>query len=162
VRAALPLLTAALLALGHMAGAQGTAVTFGTMQGDPDAPIEVSADQLSVTQADDTAIFTGNVVIGQNDMRLSAATVRVIYLEDRSGIARLVATGGVTLVSGEEAAEADEADYDVQAGTIRMTGNVLLTQGGNALTAERMTVNLDDGTAQMDGRVRTVLQSEPR
>ena len=73
-------------------------------------------------------------------------------------IDRLEASGGVTLVSGEEAAEADQADYDIDAGTVEMTGNVLLTQGQNALTSERMVVDLDTGTAQMAGRVRTVLQ----
>lgn len=153
------LLLALVVAMPLMTQAQGTAVTFGTMQGDPDAPIEVSADRLAVTEADDTAVFTGNVVIGQNEMRLSAAEVTVVYKEDNSGIARLIATGGVTLVSGEEAAEAKQADYDVDAGVIVMTGDVLLTQGRNALTSDKMTVNLEDGTALMDGRVRTVLQT---
>jgi lipopolysaccharide export system protein LptA len=71
------------------------------------------------------------------------------------------ATRGVTLVSGSEAAEAQRADYDIEAGQVVMTGNVLLTQGPSALTAERMVVNLSDGTAQLTGRVRTVLQQAP-
>lgn len=150
-----------LLCAGLMAGsalAQGTSVAFGAMERDPDAPVEVSADALQVNQSDGTALYTGNVVIGQGDMRLAAPRVLVVYLEGAGRIDRLEATGGVTLVSGEEAAEAERADYDIDGGTIVMTGNVLLTQGQNALTAERMIVNLDDGTAQMSGRVRTVLQ----
>ncbi|MFD1342671.1 lipopolysaccharide transport periplasmic protein LptA [Litorisediminicola beolgyonensis] len=133
-------------------------VTFGTMRADSDAPVEVSADQLSVNQSDGTALYSGNVVIGQGEMRLSAPRVLVVYAETRNAIARLEATGGVTLVSGTEAAEAERADYDIDAGTVTMSGNVLLTQGDNALTSERMVVDLDSGTAQMDGRVRTVLQ----
>lgn len=138
--------------------AQGAQVAFGGMQQDTQLPVEVSADNLSVNQADGTALYTGNVVIGQGDMRLAAPRVLVVYAQSASRIDRLEATGGVTLVNGDEAAEADRADYNIDAGTVVMTGNVLLTQGGNALTSESMTVNLESGTAQMSGRVRTVLQ----
>lgn len=138
--------------------AQGTAVAFGTLQQDTDAPVEVSADALAVDQDSGKAVFTGNVVIGQGEMRLSAAKVLVVYKDGNSGIERLEATGGVTLVSGPDAAESSRADYDIDAGTIVMTGDVLLTQGANALTSDRMTVNLNDGTAQMNGRVKTILQ----
>ena len=144
--------------LPALAGAQNAQVGFGSIQADPDAPVEVTADNLAVNQDDGTAEFTGNVVVGQGEMRLSAPRVLVIYNEDRSGISRLEARGGVTLVSGEEAAEGQSADYDVEAGTVVMTGNVLLTQGGNALTAERMVADLNAGTAQMSGRVKTVIQ----
>lgn len=139
--------------------AQGTSVGFGAIQQDTDAPVEVTADNLSVDQNTGTATFTGNVVIGQGEMRLSAPKVRVKYNETQSGIERLVASGGVTLVSGPDAAESQDADYDVAAGVIVMTGDVLLTQGLSALTSERMTVNLDDGTARMTGKVKTILQT---
>lgn len=150
-------IAAALLALSGPALAQGTQVAFGGMTQDTSAPVEVSADQLQVNQSDGTALYTGNVVIGQGEMRLAAPRVLVVYTEGQGRIDRMEASGGVTLVSGEEAAEADRADYSIDTGVIVMTGNVLLTQGANALTSERMVVNLDDGTAQMTGRVRTVI-----
>ncbi|ANT61526.1 lipopolysaccharide transport periplasmic protein LptA [Salipiger sp. CCB-MM3] len=153
----------ALLALVSPVSAQGTSVAFGGMQQDTSAPVEVTADQLEVNQKDGTALYTGNVVIGQGEMRLAAPRVLVVYAEGESGagrIQRMEATGGVTLVSGEEAAEAERADYDIDAGTVVMTGNVLLTQGGNALTSERMVVNLEAGTAQMAGRVQTVINQD--
>lgn len=154
------LLTAAIfIALAGPAPAQGTSVAFGGMSQDTDAPVEVSADQLEVNQSDGTALYTGNVVIGQGEMRLAAPRVLIFYTEDESRIDRMEASGGVTVVSGSEAAEAQTAVYSIDAGTIVMTGNVLLTQGRSALTSERMTVNLEDGTAQMAGRVRTVIGS---
>lgn len=147
--------------LGPVSGlwAQGASVAFGAMRQDTDAPVEVTAEQLSVDQESGTAIFTGDVVVGQGEMRLSAPRVLVVYRDGNSGIERLEATGGVTLVSGPDAAESSRADYDIDRGTIVMTGDVLLTQARSTLTADRMTVNLDDGTAQMNGRVRTVLQT---
>ncbi len=138
--------------------AQGANVAFGTIRQDTGLPVEVTADNLSVYQATGTAIFTGNVLIGQGEMRLSASSVLVVYRANGEGIERLEATGGVTLVSGPDAAESERADYDIDTGTIVMTGNVLLAQGRNALSSDKMSVKLSDGTAQMSGRVRTVLQ----
>ena len=103
-------------------------------------------------------MFTGNVMIGQGTMRLSAPEVLVVYQDGQSGIEQLKAKGGVTLVSGEDAAEAVIADYNLETGQINMRGNVLLLQGSNAIAAEAMTVDTRSGTAQMSGRVKTVLQ----
>jgi lipopolysaccharide export system protein LptA len=152
-------LTLAMLGFAVAANAQSTEVAFGTVQQDTSLPVEVSADTLSVSQNDGSALFTGNVVIGQGEMRLSAPRVLVFYTEGQTGVERLEATGGVTLVNGDQAAEADTAEYEVNRGTIRMLGNVLLTQGANTLVSDSMDVDLENGTALMNGRVRTVFQS---
>ena len=149
----------AFLSLPLSVGAQETKVSFGSLKVDPTLPVEVTADQLDVDQETGEAIFVGNVVIGQGDMRLAAPRVLVIYDAETRGIARMEATGGVTLVSGPDAAESERADYTIDDGLIVMTGNVLLTQGPSALAADRMTVNLATGSAQMVGRVKTILRS---
>lgn len=141
------------------AGAQGANVAFGTIAQDTSLPVEVSSDELTVDQETGVAVFTGNVVIGQGEMRLSASRVEVVYSETEQGIATLAATGGVTLVSGADAAEAQRADYSIDEGTIVMRGNVLLAQGRSALSADEMTIRLRDGTARMSGNVRTRLQT---
>lgn len=138
-------------------GAQ-TNIDLVGIDADPSAPVEVSADSLSVDQDTGTAVFSGNVVIGQGELRLSAGQVEVIYSEATGDIARLKAMRGVTFVTETEAAEAESADYDLVSGTLVLTGNVLLTQGASALSAGQMTLNLNDGTAVMSGRVRTVFQ----
>ncbi|MFK7939664.1 MAG: LptA/OstA family protein [Roseovarius sp.] len=140
--------------------AQGAQIAFGNTEQNTDLPVEVTADNLAVSQSDGTAVFTGNVLIGQGEMRLSAPRVLVVYLQDQSGIERLQASGGVTLVSGEDAAEASNADYNIESGLIEMQGDVLLVQGRNALTADKMFVDTKAGTARMSGRVKTVLQPE--
>lgn len=147
------------LALLPLAGiAQNTSIALGGIRQDTSQPVEVSSDTLSVDQENGTAVFTGNVVIGQGEMRLAADRVLVVYAPDQSRIQRLEATGSVTLVTGPDAAEAQRAEYDIDAGTVVMSGNVLLTQGGSAMTSEKMTVDLKTGAAQMQGRVKTVLQ----
>ena len=144
--------------LPSLAVAQGTNIALGGVRADPTAPVEVTADNLTVDQESGTAIFAGDVVIGQGDLRISAAEVQVFYDESTGDITRLAGSGGVIFVTATEAAEAQMADYDLAAGTLVMSGDVLLTQGASALSAERMTVDLNSGTARMEGRVRTVFQ----
>ncbi len=115
-------LSLALAAPAAIAQTQGATVAFGSMKGDPTLPVEVTADQLQVNQADGTAIFTGNVIVIQGAMRLTAPLVKVNYAEDRSAIERLDASGGVTLVNGGEAAESEEAVYTIDSGEVVMTG----------------------------------------
>ena len=152
-------LRAALLALLSLptAAAQGVQLG-GAFAADPSAPVEVTSDSLSVDQATGAAVFTGNVTIGQGDLRVQAGEVEVRYDEATGGIARLLATGGVTLATPSEAAEAREADYDLGSGTLTMTGEVLLTQGPSAISGDRLVVDLNAGTARMEGNVRTILQ----
>ena len=145
------------LALSGTIAAAQTDIAFGAVKADTSLPVEVTADQLDVNQSDGTALFTGNVAIGQGQMRMTADQVLVVYDANTSGIARLEATGNVVLVSGPDAAEAQRADYSVNTGTIVMTGDVLLTQGQNALTSETMSIDLATGSARMSGRVKTIL-----
>lgn len=145
------------VAMAGIAQAQ-TNVNLGGMTVDTTAAIEVTADSLAVDQETGKAVFDGNVIIGQGDLRLTAGRVEVIYGTGTSEIARLIATGGVTFVTADEAAEAQQADYDITTGLLVLAGDVLLTQGPSAISAGQMTINVADGTATMDGRVRTVLQ----
>lgn len=133
-------------------------IAFGGIRGDSTAPVEITADNLTVDQSTGIATFSGNVLIGQGDMRLSAGQVLVEYGETNSDISELRASGGVTLVSATEAAEAREAVYTLGTSTIVLTGDVLLTQGKNVMAGQSLTVNLTTGTGTMAGRVRTVLQ----
>lgn len=145
------------LAAAQLAGVGG-------FQQDSDAPVEISADSLAVDQAAGTAVFTGNVVVGQGILRLAADRVEVVYASEggntggSGAIEEIRATGNITLTNGVEAAEAETAVYRVGENTIDMTGDVLLTQGGNALSGDALAIDLTSGQANMAGRVRTVIQ----
>lgn len=135
-----------------------TNIDLGGITVDSSAAIEVTADSLAVDQDTGQAVFSGNVVIGQGDLRLQAGNVEIIYAADTNDINQLIATGSVTFVTADEAAEAQTANYNVVTGMLTLSGDVLLTQGASAISAETMTINVTDGTATMQGRVRTVLQ----
>ncbi|MFV0361046.1 lipopolysaccharide transport periplasmic protein LptA [Tropicimonas sp.] len=157
------LMSALFAALATEAPAQGTQVGFGVADYDSSKPVEVTSDQLDVRQSDGRAVFTGNVVIGQGQMRMTGDKVDVTYGTNAAGsneIRSLHATGGVTLVNGGEAAEAAEALYTLETGVVVLTGDVVLTQGENAMAGQKLTVNLGTGTGMMEGRVRVVFNSE--
>lgn len=137
-----------------------TNITLGAVNADPTQPVEITADSLSVDQDTGIAIFTGNVVVGQGALRLSAGEVRVVYDEATGNIDRLSITGGVTFVTETEAAEAQSAEYDIDGGRLVLSGDVLVTQGASAISADRMNVNLSDGSAVMEGRVRTIFNQD--
>lgn len=143
------------LALAAPALAQETNVAFGGLTQDTSLPVEITADTLSVNNADGSAVFSGNVLVGQGEMRLSAAEVRVDYAPDSRAIERLHATGGVTIASRQDAAEAREAVYTIDSGLVVMTGDVLLTQGQSALSGQKLTLNLKEGTGVIEGGVST-------
>lgn len=150
------LIACATLALGAtMAGAEGTDLRFGSLKGDPSQPVEVKADSLSVDQASGAAAFTGNVVVTQGAMKLSADTVTVEYSQDKKKIQTLHASGHVLLVNATDAAQGDAAVYTVDSGVVVLTGNVLLTQGQAAIKGAKLTVDLKSGTGHMDGGVTT-------
>ena len=159
----LALVAAVGLLLPVVAAAQGTGVALSGLKQDSSLPVEIAADQLSVDQSSGKATFSGNVVIAQGTLKLSADQVVVDYLAGEAGakgkINQLIASGHVLLVTATEAAEAAKAVYSVATSEIIMTGDVVLTQGGNALSGQKLRVNLKDGTATVEGRVTTTLQT---
>ncbi len=151
---------AVLMAAATQAAAQGANISLGTAAFDTGQPVEVSADSLSVDQRTGQAVFDGNVLVVQGDVRMSAGRILVVYAQDAngnaSGIDRLEADGGVTFVTATDAAEAQQAVYSVGDGMVTLSGEVLLTQGQNAISGERLVIDLSSGTGRMEGRVRTV------
>jgi lipopolysaccharide export system protein LptA len=133
-------------------------IAFGDLNQDTTLPVQVTADQLAVNNADGTAIFSGNVVVTQGEMKLAAAEVKVTYGSEQNDIETLAASGGVTVTNLGDAAEAREALYTIDSGMIVLTGEVLLTQGPSAMAGQKLTINLKDGTGVMEGRVTTTFQ----
>lgn len=135
--------------------AQEANVAFGGLKADTSLPVEVTAENLSVNQADGTAVFSGDVLVKQGEMRLQASEIRVQYDETGKGIDQLFATGNVLIVNATDAAEAASAVYTIETGEVVMSGGVLMTQGQTAIRGERLRINLKSGTGRMEGGVTT-------
>lgn len=135
--------------------AQQAGIKLGPLHQDSSLPVEIESDTLSVNNADGTALFSGNVLVKQGEVRMSAAEVRVEYDREGKAIASLHGTGGVTFATPTDAAEAGEADYTIATGVIVLRGNVVLTQGSSTLAGQKLTIDLAAGTGVMEGRVTT-------
>lgn len=151
-----------LLVLAGIANAQVN-IGFGGVAYDADEPIEATSDTLTIDQTTGEALFTGDVVVIQGELRLAAPRVRVIYVEvdGRREIDEVIATGGVLITRGIDAAEGNEAYFDASSSFLTMVGDVLVTQRDSVVSGDRMVVNLQTGNGTVEGRVRTFLTPEP-
>ncbi len=163
---ALAVLVAAMVSVTGVAApaAAQTQGPFGGFKHDSSAPIEIVADALEVRQAENLAIFSGDVVAGQGTLRLTTDLLTVTYAAEQSGaspdtgaIQLMRADGNVFLSNGAETAQGAWAEYDVASGTIRMGGDVILTQGDNAISGQSLVIDLDAGIGRVEGgRVKSV------
>lgn len=143
--------------------AQGAQVPFAGLAIGANSTVEIAADSLAIDQESGTAVFSGDVIAGIENMRLNANRVEVVYQAGTDGgtgaVTGLIAKGNVVFTNGVEAAEGDVADLDLESGIIIMTGNVILTQGQNALSGQKLRIDLNTGSAVIEGRVQTIFQT---
>lgn len=156
----------ALTALGSAApaGAQ--------LAGNSDAPVDITADELEVLNAQCLAIWRGSAEALQDNSRLRADVLRIKYAPSRSvrqgagqascgDLQSMEAEGSVYYVTPQQRVRANAAVYDAASETITMTGDVVAAQGLNVLRGERLVINVNTGQARMEtpaptGRVRGV------
>ena len=117
-------------------------------------PIEITADSLEVKQAENLAIFRGDVDAVQGDMILRADLLFVHYRRDKDiseepGITRIDAEGNVFISSLDETAQGTKAIYSVDDQKIWVSGQVILTQGDNIIEGERLELDLKSGESRM-------------
>lgn len=159
----LALLIAGLWLCAAPAAAQ-VEVGFGGTPHDSSLPIEILSDSLRMEQETGLAIFSGNVLAVQGDLRIAAQEIRVTYSPEIAGQSRnvteVLATGGVTINRGAEAAEGARARYVVAENLLELAGNVLVTQSSGAIAGQRLVIDVATGRGVVEGRVRTTLQNQ--
>lgn len=131
---------------GSVAGAQNIA-GFNSNQ-----PVNYAADRIELQDRQNRVVLSGNVVIDQGDLRLTAQRTTVAYT-DNGGlrIQRIDATGGVNVRRGTERASGSAAVYDFNRKVIIMSGGVALQRGGDTLNGGRMVIDLNTGLSSVDG-----------
>lgn len=137
---------------------------------DSKQPIEIASDNLEVLQAENKAIFTGNVIAKQGDITMRSKSMTVFYESSAApapapgetppaadgaalgkGINRIESSGDVVFTTPEETAQGDTAIYNVKTDTIDLVGNVVLTRGQNVLKGTTLNYNLATGRSVLNG-----------
>jgi lipopolysaccharide export system protein LptA len=116
------------------------------------APVDVAADRIEVQDRADRAIFSGNVVVRQAELQLTAPRLTVAYTNTGGiEIERIDASGGVTVRSPSETAIGQFAIYDLDSRLITLVGGVTLTRGESRVSGGRLVIDLTSGRAVMTG-----------
>lgn len=132
-----------------------------------DEPIQFEAEALEVREQDRLAIFSGSVVVRQNQTVLKTAKLTVFYEgqaatpaeQTAQQVRRLEAVGDVLVTSGNQTASGNKAVFDTKAKTIEVSGNVVLAQGDNVIRGPRLIIDINSGQARMEGgRVQMLIE----
>ena len=122
-------------------------------------PIEIESDKLEVREAENLAVFTGNVSVTQGPTILKSGTMTVYYAKDggsaatgSSNIERLEVDGKVYVKSDKQVATGDRGVFDMKTEVLVLSGDeVVLSEGNNVLRGCKLTVQMKTGRAQVDG-----------
>jgi len=110
----------------------------------PDTVVEAAACEIQSSDTQTVSVFTGNVTVTGNNLRLTCDRLEVISLRsgDRADtIGRqdrfksLVATGKVRIVQGDREATCERAEVLPGEDRITLTGRPLVVDHGNNTTA---------------------------
>lgn len=135
------------LAYGSLAQAQAIA-GFNSNQ-----PVNYAADRIELQDKQKRVVLSGNVIINQGDLRLTAGRTTVAYTNAGSlQVQRIDATGGVVVTRGDERAEGSAGVYDFNRRVIVLAGGVKLRRAGDTLNGGRLTIDLNTGLSSVDGR----------
>jgi lipopolysaccharide export system protein LptA len=136
----------AALAFGSLAEAQGIA-GFNSNQ-----PVNYAADRIELQDRQNRVVLSGDVVITQGDLKLTAGRTTVAFTDTGSlKIQRIDATGGVTVNRGNESARGAAGVYDFNRRVIILSGDVALRRGGDTLNGARLTMDLNTGLSTVEG-----------
>jgi len=132
--------------------------------------IRITADQLTTSNEESFAEFTGDVEAVQADFIIRSDTLRIYYRSEQTtaeteavgpdSIRRIVAEGNVRIQSGPQSATTDRAEYSVNDGQLTLIGKgSTVTDGLNRIEGSRLTLNRITGEIKVQGgeqRVRAV------
>ena len=169
-------LTAALLCAASLSLAGAAMAQFAPSGG----PIDISANELELVDAQHLAIWRGDVDALQGRNRLRADVVNIYFngkpTSGGSGsgaspgrnwgkVDHMVAEGHVYFVSPTQNARGDHAVYELGPDTITLTGDVIVVQGQSVMHGQKLVIDVHTGHATMastgdarssSGRVRGV------
>ena len=115
-------------------------------------PIEVTADQFTVDETNNEAVFDGSVVISREGLDMRAQTVRISYGEGgQTDIRSLIATGNVRIRAAGQDATGDRATFDPRTQILKLTGNVRVSSVQGTVSGPDLTIDLARNTSVFSG-----------
>lgn len=158
-----------LLLGGLMGGLVGVSVLANALPSDANEPIKLLADKATYSERTGVTSYSGNVIITQGTLRLTASNITVNLSPSRS-INSVIATGSpatmqqvVTKEKGLAKGQANKIDYNSVTGILTLTGNAKLVQNGASFAGNviRYSLKAGDVEATAGGNQRVELIFPP-
>lgn len=165
---------------GH-AQQQSVTSAFSGFSAKSDEPVNVEADNLEVRDQDQSAIFSGNVVLTQGGSTVKARKLTIHYFSKGEGpkapkpeggarptqgetggsagakpeagrdIRKMEAEGDVVVLQRNQRATGARGTFDVEANKVELSGGVVVSQDDNVIRGERLRVDLTTQTSRVEG-----------
>ncbi|AVX05882.1 hypothetical protein MXMO3_03378 [Maritalea myrionectae] len=112
-------------------------------------PVNITGDVFEIFEDKREAVFTGEVVVKQDDFILYSPKVIAYYGEGgASDLKKMTAAGRLTLHFGPKTAKADFGTYDPKTEILHLTGNVEVTEDGTLVTSKDLFVDVTDNSSR--------------
>jgi lipopolysaccharide export system protein LptA len=119
-----------------------------------DAPTVITSDTLDLDTKTRDFVYTGNVVVIQEDMKLVCDKLIGSY-DVNNQIQSLSARSNVIITKGADIkAESQRADYDPKTEMMKLTENPSLIRGGSELRSEVIKIFLRTEKTLAEGKVQ--------
>jgi len=127
--------------------------------------VAITGDNFSVDDNVHQATFLGNVVVTNDDIKLTSDKVVASYAQGGgTNISNFEATGHVKIVTKDQTATGDKAVFDPKAKILTLTGNVIVNSKTGQVHAANLLVDLVKRTSVFSagkaGRVTGVFTSQ--
>jgi lipopolysaccharide transport protein LptA len=115
------------------------------------APIQITSQSVTHSNAAGVTIFTGNVRAWDEEMELIAKVMTVKFVVDAKTQARSIATiladGDVVILNKKDKSRAlaDKATYQAASDQVELTGHTLMESGGLLTTADKVIYDRTNG-----------------
>ena len=125
-------------------------------------PIDITADELELVDAQHMAIWRGDVEAVQERNRLHAAVLNIYFNgQPASGastgapgrnwgkVQKMDAEGDIYFVTPTQTARGDHALYELGSSNITITGDVIVVQGQSVVHGDKLVIDLKTNKATM-------------
>ena len=122
-------------------------------------PIEITSDRMRSENGGQKIIFSGNVVIAQAGMAITADIMEVYNTPDKKQTEEIVAIGNVDIVRGKKRMKGDRAVYLYQLQKIILTGSpkAIAWEGNDTIEGREMIFLIEKDRFVVNERVRAKL-----
>lgn len=124
-------------------------------------PTTITADRLEVDRKLQMAVYSGHVVLydQENDLTIRSDRLEFLFDNKMEEVQKAVATGGVQINSGDRYSTAERAEYFPGEQKAILTGSPKVWQNNDTVTGSRVILLLKEDRAIAEGDGKTRVQA---